>query len=149
MEQRGGNTNGFICLAHRTGGVFQHAVSDLRERSARRCECIWLTVTYLVGALASGVLFFVTGNGASLLQEYGRLNWASFLLGLVIVGLEAGWIYAYKAGWPVSTAFIVQSAILAGFLLLVGYLLYHEPLAWNKIAGVVICLIGLYVMNYK
>ena len=108
-----------------------------------------LTVTYLVGALASGVLFFVTGNGASLLQEYGRLNWASFLLGLVIVGLEAGWIYAYKAGWPVSTAFIVQSAILAGFLLLVGYLLYHEPLAWNKIAGVVICLIGLYVINYK
>ncbi len=108
-----------------------------------------LTVTYLVGALASGVLFFVTGNGASLLQEFGRLNWASFLLGLVIVGLEAGWIYAYKAGWPVSTAFIVQSAILAGFLLLVGCLLYHEPLAWNKIAGVVICLIGLYVMNYK
>ena len=108
-----------------------------------------LTVTYLVGALASGVLFFVTGNGASLLQEYGRLNWASFLLGLVIVGLEAGWIYAYKAGCPVSTAFIVQSAILAGFLLLVGYLLYHEPLAWNKIAGVVICLIGLYVINYK
>ena len=122
----------------------------MRERSARRCECICtLTVTYLVGALASGVLFFVTGNGASLLQEYGRLNWASFLLGLVIVGLEAGWIYAYKAGWPVSTAFIVQSAILAGFLLLVGYLLYHEPLAWNKIAGVVICLIGLYVINYK
>ncbi len=108
-----------------------------------------LTVTYLVGALASGVLFFVTGNGASLWQEYGRLNWASFLLGLVIVGLEAGWIYAYKAGWPVSTAFIVQSAILAGFLLLAGYLLYHEPLAWNKIAGVVICLIGLYVINYK
>ena len=108
-----------------------------------------LTVTYLVGALASGVLFFVTGNGASLLQEYGRLNWASFLLGLVIVGLEAGWIYAYKAGWPVSTAFIVQSAILAGFRLLVGHLLYHEPLAWNKIAGVVICLIGLYVINYK
>ena len=108
-----------------------------------------LTVTYLVGALASGVLFFVTGNGASLLQEYGRLNWASFLLGLVIVGLAAGWIYAYKAGWPVSTAFIVQSAILAGFLLLAGYLLYHEPLAWNKIAGVVICLIGLYVINYK
>ena len=108
-----------------------------------------LTVTYLVGALASGVLFLVTGNGANLLQESGRLNWAVFVLGLVIVGLEAGWIYAYKAGWPVSTAFIVQSAILAGFLLLVGYLLYHEPLAWNKIAGVVICLIGLYLMNFK
>ena len=108
-----------------------------------------LTVTYLVGAVASGLLFLVTGNGASLLQEYGRLNWAPFVLGLVILGLEAGWIYAYKAGWPVSTAFIVQSAILAGFLLAVGYVLYREPLAWNKVAGVVICLIGLYVINYK
>lgn len=108
-----------------------------------------LTVTYLVGAVVSGFLFLVTGNGANLLQEYGRLNWAPFVLGLVILGLEAGWIYAYKAGWPVSTAFIVQSAILAGFLLAVGYVLYREPLAWNKVAGVVICLIGLYVINYK
>jgi drug/metabolite transporter (DMT)-like permease len=108
-----------------------------------------LTVTYLVGAVASGLLFLVTGNGANLLQEYGRLNWAPFVLGLVILGLEAGWIYAYKAGWPVSTAFIVQSAILAGFLLAVGYVVYREPLAWNKVAGVVICLIGLYVINYK
>ena len=108
-----------------------------------------LTVTYLVGAVASGLLFLATGNGANLFQEYGRLNWAPFVLGLVILGLEAGWIYAYKAGWPVSTAFIVQSAILAGFLLAVGYVLYREPLAWNKVAGVVICLIGLYVINYK
>ena len=108
-----------------------------------------LTVTYLVGAVASGLLFLVTGNGANLVQEYGRLNWAPFVLGLVILGLEAGWIYAYKAGWPVSTAFIVQSAILAGFLLAVGYALYREPLAWNKVAGVVICLSGLYVINYK
>ena len=108
-----------------------------------------LTVTYLVGAVASGLLFLVTGNGANLVQEYGRLNWAPFVLGLVILGLEAGWIYAYKAGWPVSTAFIVQSAILAGFLLAVGYVLDREPLAWNKVAGVVICLIGLYVINYK
>ena len=92
-----------------------------------------LTVTYLVGAVASGLLFLVTGNGANLLQEYGRLNWAPFVLGLVILGLEAGWIYAYKAGWPVSTAFIVQSAILAGFLLAVGYVLYREPFSCDNL----------------
>ena len=103
----------------------------------------------MVGAIASGVLYFVLGDGAGLWQEYAKLNWAPFVLGLVIVGLEVGWIYAYKAGWPVSTAFIVQSAILAGFLLIVGYMLYHEPLAWNRIAGVVICLVGLYVMNFR
>ena len=74
-------------------------------------------------------------------------NWASIVLGLVIIGLEAGWIFAYKAGWPVSTGFIVQSAALAGVLLLLGNFLYNEPLTQGKIVGVILCLIGLVFLN--
>lgn len=106
-----------------------------------------LTVTYLVGALASGLFYVALGDGGNILQEYTKLNWAPFMLGLVIVGLEVGWIYAYKAGWPVSTAFIFQSAILAGFLLMVGRMLYQEPVTLNKIIGITICLIGLYFLS--
>lgn len=106
-----------------------------------------LTVTYLIGAVASAILFFVLGNENNILKEYSKMNWAPFVLGIVIVGLEAGWIYAYKAGWQVSTGFIIQSAFLAVGLLLVGYLLYHETISWNKIVGVVICLIGLIFIN--
>ena len=108
-----------------------------------------LTVTYLVGAAASAVLYFALDPEKNLVREYGKLNWAPFVLGVVIVGLEAGWIYAYKAGWQVSTGFIVQSAFLAAALLLVGYFLYHESLTWNKMVGVAICLIGLVFINYK
>ncbi len=108
-----------------------------------------LTVTYLVSAAASALLFLLLGHGAHLGREYAKLNWAPFVLGVVIVGLEAGWLFAYKAGWQVSTAFIVQSAFLAGVLLLVGYFLYHEALTWNKLVGVAICLIGLVFINYR
>lgn len=85
-----------------------------------------LTITYFIGAIASALLFFMLGNDDNLLKEYSKLNWAPFVLGIVIVGLEAGWIYAYKAGWQVSTGFIVQSAFLAVGLLIVGYIIYHE-----------------------
>ena len=108
-----------------------------------------LTVTYLVGAAASLILYFALEKDANLFQEYRKMNWAPAVLGLVIVGLEVGWIYAYKAGWQVSTGFIVQSAFLAAALLMVGYLLYHEALTWNKVLGVIICLIGLGFINYK
>ncbi len=108
-----------------------------------------LTVTYLVGALASAVLYYVSGSRGNLMKEYGKLNWAPFILGIVIVGLEAGWIYAYKAGWQVSTGFIVQSAFLAAVLMVTGYLIYHEALTWNKIVGVAVCLIGLVFINYR
>ena len=108
-----------------------------------------LVITYLIGAAARAVLYFVLGPGGNLAKEFGKLNWAPFVLGIVIVGLETGWIYAYKAGWQVSTGFIVQSAFLATALLLVGYFLYHEALTWNKLLGVAICLIGLIFINYR
>ena len=108
-----------------------------------------LTVTYLVGALLSGILYYALGNHSGLLKEYSKLNWAPIVLGIVIVGLEAGYIFAFKAGWQVSTAQLVKAAILAGVLLFVGWLLYHEALTWNKIVGIVICLIGLVFINLK
>ncbi len=105
-----------------------------------------LTITYLVAAASSALLFFLLG-GSGLAKEYAKTNWAPFVLGIVIVGLEVGWIFAYKAGWQVSTGFIVQSAVLAGALLLVGWLLYHEAITWNKLLGVAICLVGLIFLN--
>ena len=108
-----------------------------------------LTVTYLVGAITSGVLYYVLNRNESLIREYDKMNWAPIVLGIVIVGLEVGWIYAYKAGWQVSTGFIVQSAFLAIALIFVGYLLYHEALTWNKLVGVGVCLVGLVFINLK
>jgi drug/metabolite transporter (DMT)-like permease len=106
-----------------------------------------LTITYLVGAAMSAVLYFSLG-GRDLIREYSRLNWAPIALGIVIVGLEVGFIFAYKAGWQVSTASIVQSAFLSVALIVVGWLLYRESLTWNKLVGVAICLIGLAVINW-
>ena len=106
-----------------------------------------LTVTYLVGAVCSAVMFFVLNPGGSLLREYGKLNMAPMLLGISVVGLEGGFLYAYKAGWPVSTASIVQSAFLSLALLVVGALLYQEAVTPSKVLGVVICLVGLYFLS--
>ena len=89
------------------------------------------------------------GNHGSLTEEYSRLNVVPFLLGVAVVGLETGYIYAYKAGWPVSAASIVQSAFLAAALVLVGAWLYREPVTWNKLVGIAFCMIGLAFLNYK
>lgn len=108
-----------------------------------------LTITYAVGAIASCILYFVINKGGNLFDEYQKTNWAPFVLGVVIVGLEVGYIYAYKAGWPVSVAQIVQAAVLAVILIFVGYLLYREAITWNKIVGIVVCLAGLGLINLK
>ena len=108
-----------------------------------------LTITYAVGAIVTAVMHFITHPSANILKEFAKMNWAPYVLGFVIVGLEVGWIYAYKAGWQVSTGSIVQSAFLAVILIFVGYFLYRESMTWNKIVGIVICLVGLVFINLK
>src|SRR5690554_2845168 len=94
-----------------------------------------LTITYIVGAISSGILFFILYKDVNFIREYSRVNWAPIVLGFAIVGLEVGYIFAYKAGWQISIASIVQSAFLAVVLIFVGTLLYKEALTWNKLVG--------------
>lgn len=106
-----------------------------------------LLPTYGVGGLLALVLYYLTEPNASLLQECSRLNWAPFVLGLSIVGLEAGNIYMYKVGWNVNTGYLFHSALFAVALLFLGYFVYQEELTLNKVLGTLICLIGLYFIN--
>ena len=106
-----------------------------------------LSVTYLVGALFSALLYFALNKDTNLLQEYVHLNWTSFVLGLAVVGLEAGSIYMYKAGWNISTGQLVYSSILAIILIIVGVAFYHEHITSTKLAGILICMVGLYFIN--
>ena len=108
-----------------------------------------LTITYVVGAITTLILYFVLNKQPNIIGEYKKVNWAPFVLGIVIVGLEVGYIYAYKAGWPVSTAQIIQAAILAVILIFVGFFLYKETITWNKVAGIIVCLVGLGLINFK
>ena len=108
-----------------------------------------LTVTYLVGAIVSCLLYFLLNRDAHLLREIRMTNWAPLVLGIVIVGLEVGFIYAFRAGWQISTAQIVSSAVLAVILIFAGYLFYHEAVTWNKIAGIIVCLTGLILINFR
>ena len=108
-----------------------------------------LTVTYLIGAAVSCALYYILNRDANLFREIRLTNWAPVVLGVVIVGLEVGFIYAFRAGWQISMAQIVSSAVLAVILIFVGYLLYHEAITWNKIAGIIICLAGLVLINFR
>lgn len=126
--------------------VYQIAAKEVPEKINPLAS---LTVTYLIGAIVSLILYYILNKDANIITEYSKLNWAPFVLGLSVVGLEVGFICSYKAGWAVSTASIVQSAFLAIILIVVGHFIYKEQLTWNKIVGILICLVGLGFINYK
>lgn len=107
-----------------------------------------LTVSYLLAAIFSAAAYFVINRGsADLLREYSGLNWVPFLLGLALVGMEAGSIYAYRAGWSVSTLQVTSAAGIAALLVFIGCLAYHEAITPSRLIGLACCIVGLYFLN--
>lgn len=106
-----------------------------------------LTVTYLVGALFSAVIFLRSVGAANAPAELGKLNWASVVLGFAIVGLEAGNLFLYRAGWEVSKGSLFCNLSLAVMLLFVGALLFRETITLRQLIGVSVCALGLYLIS--
>lgn len=106
-----------------------------------------LTLTYLLGAAVSAALYFLLNRNGNIAQEWRAMNWVPYVLGLIVVGMEAGNVYAYRAGWSVSTLPVVQSACVTMLLLVVGVFLFHEGITANKIIGLLLCLAGLFFLN--
>lgn len=106
-----------------------------------------LSITYLVAAVLSFIMFFVTAKGKNIVTEFTKANWAPFVLGIVIVGLELGYILAYRNGWKMNTVSVTANITLAVILIFVAFLFYKETLTARQIIGVFVCAGGLALIS--
>ena len=102
-----------------------------------------LAMTYVMAALSSVVLFFLTSDSKNLLAEITKTNWTAYALGIAIIGLEFGYICIYRAGWKIGVASLVANISLACVLLIVGYFFYKEVITLKQLLGMGVCALGL------
>lgn len=106
-----------------------------------------LLLTYLVAGILTVIAFYLSKPEKTLLQSFKGLNWTSPVLGLAIVGLEFGYIMAYRAGWNISVGSLVANILLALALIPIGIIFYQEGFGVNKILGAILCIAGLILTN--
>jgi drug/metabolite transporter (DMT)-like permease len=123
--------------------VFQKATSPAVN------PAIGLMVTYSVAFALSGLLLLIYPLKSGLADALKQVNWASIALALSILGLELGFLLAYRVGWDISVAAIAVTAAAGLALLPTGALLFRErPTALN-LAGVIVCIVGLIMINIR
>ena len=106
-----------------------------------------LSVTYMIAAIVSFATFFVTSKGKHIITEFSKTNWTTFVLGIVIVGLELGYILAFRNGWAMNKASVTANITLAVVLIFVSMVFYKETITIKQIAGIVLCSGGLILIN--
>ncbi len=103
-----------------------------------------LVITYIAGALIAFVMFWSHSGDFSISRNF---NWPSVILGFAIVGLEAGYVYLFRAGWQISKGSLTANICLAIVLLFVGFFMYGEKISLRQIIGALVCMAGLYMIN--
>jgi uncharacterized membrane protein len=107
-----------------------------------------LLVTYGTAAIATlGLFIFYPPQNLG--QDFAKLNWASYALGLGIVGLELGTLLAYRAGWQISLLGLVVNIAAALLLLPIGLLFFREKLTPLNLLGIGLCIFGLILVNWR
>lgn len=110
---------------------------------------ISLIVTYSVAIVVTLLVafFFPAKNGVS--AELKQLNWASFLLAIAIVGIEFGFLLVYRSGWNLGLAAVLVNVVASLILVPVAIFVFKDQLNWVNIVGILVCLAGLMMLNWK
>ena len=106
-----------------------------------------LLLTYLVAGILTVIAFYLSKPEKTLFQSFKGLNWTSPVLGIAIVGMEFGYIMAYRAGWNISVGSLVANILLALALIPIGIIFYQEGFGLHKILGAILCIAGLILIN--
>lgn len=110
---------------------------------------ITLFVTYLAAAALCMLLYPFFSQGETVLENLKKINWTSLMLGLAVVGIEVGFLLTYRAGWPFSTTSQMANSVVAMAVLVIGLFIFKEKLSLLKGAGILLCMTGVFMINFK
>ena len=105
-----------------------------------------LIITYGVACLISTLAFFITSKN-DFIEEVTKVSISNILLGLVVVGIEGGYILMYRSGWEISKGSLISNMCIAIILLIIGVLVFKEGITIKKLMGVVLYIMGFFLIN--
>lgn len=112
---------------------------------------IVLVAVYMIaGSISLALAFaFRVLSISEISSTVGKLNWAVLLLGLAIVGIEFGYLMAFRSGWKISLAAVVANVIASLLLLPLGLVLLKETIKIPNLIGIGLCLLGLILASSR
>ncbi len=127
--------------------VLYHIMQKLTPPSVN--PMLTLIVTYMLAAAVCVALLPAFPLTSPLGTSLRQLNFASLGLAVAVVGLETGFLLAYRAGGSISTAALVSSTAVGVLLIPVGVGFFRERPTPIHALGLLVCLAGLVLVNWK
>lgn len=127
--------------------VAYHLVLKLTPEGAN--PLLSLLATYLAVSAIFALILVAAPGEFGWRGELRQLNWTAVALAVAIVGLDLGFLLLYRSGYAVSMGALVTQSAAALILLVIGVAAFRERLSAANLAGLVLCLAGLWLVNRR
>jgi multidrug transporter EmrE-like cation transporter len=108
-----------------------------------------LAVTYATVTLLFAAAAVLLPDELPLRDSLRQVNWTAPALAATIVGLDLGFLLLYRGGFELSLAQIVTQSAGALLLIGVGVGVFSERLTAANVAGIVLCVAGLWLISRR
>jgi drug/metabolite transporter (DMT)-like permease len=122
--------------------LYHIAIKALRPDLHPLAFLIAVYVVALVATIGLWVAFPALGPTGVRAED---MVWV-LMLGIALVGIEFGFLMAYRNGWSVSVAPTFSNVTLALIMAPIGLIFLKEKLGWQGFAGLALCVAGLILM---
>ena len=105
-----------------------------------------LALTYLIALASTLALLPLFPYKGTLVSELRAITWHSYALGVAVLGIELGFLLAYRAGWNAGLAALAVNAIAAIALLGFSIVALSQGVNAKQVMGFFVCLGGLWLI---
>jgi len=108
---------------------------------------VTLLFAYITAFIITLTAMFTKCSAADIVTGIKQISWPAALLGLTIVGIELGYLLAYRSGWKISMAALTANSFVAILLLAFGLIAFRESITPYHIGGTLMIIAGLILTN--
>ncbi|MBS1199640.1 MAG: putative integral rane protein duf6 [Proteobacteria bacterium] len=108
-----------------------------------------LAVTYATVTVLFAAAAVLVPDGVPLRESLRQVNWTALALAGTIVGLDLGFLLLYRSGFDLSLGQLVTQSVAALMLIIVGVAAFRERLSLANVAGIALCIVGLWLISRR
>jgi multidrug transporter EmrE-like cation transporter len=107
-----------------------------------------LTLAYFIACSSAATLWLLNpGLGSNRLEVRDMVTAAA--LGVSIVGLEFGFVSAFRMGMPINATGTIVNVWVALLVVPVGYFVFREQMSLVNMVGLALCCAGLLLLTQR
>ena len=108
-----------------------------------------LAITYAIGAAAFLGCYALVPDTPPIRDAVRLVNWTALGLAITVIAIDVAFLLLYRSGFEVALGLNITQAAAALILVAVGVIVFREKITAMNLAGIVLCVVGLWLISRR